>query len=340
MILLRSRSLIIKLVGIFLLVGLATSAQAQRTDVEIHDPVMIKQDSTYYLFGTGWGVSVYSSGDMKHWSRQKPVFEEAPMWTSEIVPDFQNVEWAPDIAKHNDTYYLYYSVSEFGQNNSAIGLATNKTLDPEDPNYKWTDHGPVIQSVPGRDLWNAIDPNLVFDENGVPWLTFGSYWLGLKIVRLQDNLTEIAKNPQTWHTIAKRHRDWKMEPRDAGSSMSSDIEAPFIFKKNEYYYLFASWDQCCSGKESTYKIVVGRSKSITGPYLDKANQKMIHGGGSLVAKGNNEWAAVGHQAAYTFGGTDYLVFHGYDNSDDGESKLIIREITWQNGWPTISLDES
>ena len=114
-------------------------------------------------------------------------------------------------------------------------------------------------------------------------------------------------------------------------------EAPFIFKKNDYYYLFLSRDRCCRGLESSYKIAVGRSKSITGPYLDEAGEKLIHGGGTVIAKENEEWAAVGHQAAYTFNGTDYLIFHGYDKSDDGDAKLIIREIMWEDGWPEISL---
>lgn len=315
-------------------------SRAQSNDTKIHDPVMIKENGIYYLFSTGWGISIRSSSDMKHWSKEKPVFKQPPKWTSDKVPSFQGHFWAPDIVKHNGTYYLYYSVSQFGSNNSAIGIATNKTLNTEDSDFEWIDHGPVIQSVPGRDMWNAIDPNITFDDEGTPWLSFGSYWLGIKIVKLQDSLTAIAKSPQKWHTIAKRHRYWKLDERDAGNSSSSDIEAPFIFKKNGYYYLFASWDQCCSGKESTYKIVVGRSKIITGPYLDKANIKMIHGGGTLVAKGNKKWAAVGHQAAYTFDGTDYLIFHGYDNSDNGESKLIIKEISWKNGWPTIAPDES
>lgn len=322
------------LLAFSLFVGLSFF-QAQAQDTRVHDPVMIEHEDTYYLFSTGWGISVQSSTDMENWSREKPVFSESPEWVLNLHPDFRNHIWAPDIAKRNGTYYLYYSVSQFGSNKSAIGVATNETLNSDDPNFEWIDHGPVVQSVPGRDMWNAIDPNLTFDDEGTLWLTFGSYWLGIKIVKLDETLTEIA-SPESWHTIASRHRYWKLDERDAGSSISGDIEAPFSFKKNGYFYLFASWDQCCSGKESTYKIVVGRSKNIEGPYLDKAGQKMIHGGGTLVAKGTEDWAAVGHNAAYNFDGTDYLVFHGYDNSDDGNAKLIIREISWNTGWPTIS----
>lgn len=350
----------IKLVTFLFLFGLSgSSLAAQSTMPGAHDPVMIRQDDTYYLFATGKGILVWSSPDMKAWNREAPVFSSAPDWTSQLVSGFDNVEWAPDISFHNGRYYLYYSVSQFGRNNSAIGVATNETLHPTDSNFKWVDHGPVVQSVPGRDMWNAIDPNLSFDDEGTPWLAFGSFWMGIKLVKLNPDLTKIAQEPQIWHTIAARHRYWKLDERDAGDSanpeldydklypkdtleanrnmQSGAIEAPFIFKKNGFYYLFVSWDRCCRGKESTYKVMVGRSRKIEGPYLDKENVPMIHGGGSLVARGNEAWAAVGHEAAYTFDGTDYLIFHGYDNADEGRPKLIIRKITWEDGWPKISL---
>jgi len=121
---------------------------------------------------------------------------------------------------------------------------------------------------------------------------------------------------------------------------NGSIEAPFIFKKNGFYYLFVSWDRCCRGLESSYKILVGRSKEITGPYVDREGKKMIHGGGTLIAQGNDQWAAVGHQAAYTLDGKDYLIFHGYDRSDKGKPKLIIRELKWDDAfWPAVSLKD-
>lgn len=329
-------------VGILTFVGMLLAgpavSQAQSLDVPVHDPVMIEEGGTYYLFDTGDGISVWSSPDRQDWTREEQVFEEAPDWTTDVVPDFDNAMWAPDIAKHEGTYYLYYSVSSFGENRSAIGVATNETLDPEAANYEWTDHGPVVESVPGRDLWNAIDPNLTFDEEDTPWLTFGSFWKGIKLVQLNEDLTGLAE-PETWHSIAARHRYWKLEPRDAGGRMNGAVEAPFIFKKGEYYYLFVSWGLCCRGEESTYRVMVGRSKDITGPYLDKEDQSMRLGGGSLVVDGNSEWAGVGHSGTYTFDGTDYLVFHGYDVSDDGQSKLWIEEIEWgEHGWPRVTLE--
>ncbi|MFD3002942.1 arabinan endo-1,5-alpha-L-arabinosidase [Pontibacter toksunensis] len=328
---------VLRLVALLLLwlavwpLALAQNEQSKR--IPVHDPVMIKQDDTYYLFATGRGIAVWSSKDMVNWEREKPVFEEAPAWGTDVAPGFKGHIWAPDIAYHNGQYYLYYSISAFGKNTSAIGVATNKTLNPNDPNFKWVDRGIVVQSVPGRDLWNAIDPNLIMDEQGQPWLSFGSFWNGLKIVKLEKDLLSVAKKPQEWHTIVKRERTDTLDDRSAGNAA---VEAPFIFRKGDYYYLFASFDFCCRGPKSTYKMVVGRSKNITGPYVDKEGKKMTHGGGSLLLEGDKNWFGVGHNSVYNFDGQDYLVFHGYDAADEGKSKLRIEKLTWdKNGWPVV-----
>ncbi|RNL86671.1 arabinan endo-1,5-alpha-L-arabinosidase, partial [Sinomicrobium pectinilyticum] len=163
-------------------------------DIRVHDPVMAEAGEHYYLFCTGRGISVFSSPDMEHWQKEDPVFEAAPEWTQDVVPGFKNHIWAPDIFKYKGKYYLYYSVSAFGKNTSAIGVATNATLAPDAADFKWQDHGIVVRSVPNRDLWNAIDPNVMQDEAGVPWLTFGSFWGGIKLVKLSENPVSVA-NP-------------------------------------------------------------------------------------------------------------------------------------------------
>lgn len=303
-----------------------------KEDVRVHDPVMIKQGDTYYVFATGRGISVLSSKDMKTWKEEKPVFERAPEWTFKTVDGFAGHIWAPDISYYNGQYYLYYSISSFGKNTSAIGLAVNKTLNPSDTEFKWVDQGMIVQSVPGRDLWNAIDPNIAVDDEGYAWMVFGSFWEGMKLVKLIPNRTALTK-PEEWYTVAKRKRSNFIPDERAGDA---PIEAPFIFKKNGYYYLFVSWDYCCRGKESTYKVVVGRSKTIIGPYLDKENKSLFEGGGSLVIEGNDHYAGVGHNSAYTFDGKDYIVFHAYDLREDGQSKLKIKEIKWENNWPVVS----
>lgn len=318
----------------FLLSALTFAVAALAQDIRVHDPVMIRQGDMYYLFCTGMGISVYSSPDMKNWKRENPVFETPPSWALQTIEGYKGHTWAPDISFHNGQYYLYYSVSAFGKNTSCIGVATNKTLNPADANFRWTDHGKVIQSVPGRDLWNAIDPNLAFDEDGTPWLTFGSFWAGMKLVKLDSTLTKVAQ-PEEWYTLAKRARDFKTEDANAGEGA---IEAPFIFQKNGYYYLFVSFDFCCRGLESNYKVMVGRSENIRGPYIDKEGVRMDQGGGTLVIAGNDAWPGVGHNSAYTFDGKDYLVFHAYDASDNGRPKLKIEEIQWDaTGWPLVTL---
>ena len=312
-----------------LLITFFSSAQ----DISVHDPVMIKQKDTYYLYCTGEGISVFSSKDLKNWNKEPAIFKEKPVWVDSVVPDFKNHIWAPDISFHNNTYYLYYSVSAFAKNTSAIGVVTNTTLNPKDAAYKWVDHGIVIQSVPNRDMWNAIDPNLTFDENNIPWLAFGSFWNGLKMVKLNPDLKSVAQ-PEEWHTIAKRKRTFELADTNPGDGA---LEAPFIFKKNNYYYLFLSWDLCCRGENSTYKVVVGRSKSITGPYVDKEGKLLNEGGGSLLIEGNKDWYGAGHNSAYTFDGKDYIVFHAYDVKQKGRPVLEIEQLKWDDAlWPVLA----
>jgi arabinan endo-1,5-alpha-L-arabinosidase len=301
------------------------------TDVSVHDPVMMKQDGEYYVFFTGNGVSVYSSSDMKNWRYEKPVFEKAPDWVLKQLPNFRNSMWAPDISYYKGYYYLFYAVSAFGRNTSAIGVTRNKTLHPNSPDFKWEDMGCVIQSVPGRDHWNAIDPNLIVDDAGTPWLDFGSFWDGMKLVKLRDDLTG-PTDPQEWYTVARRFRDPYTDDKSAGAGQ---IEAPFIYKKGNFYYLFVSWDKCCSGLNSTYKVAVGRSVKVTGPYFSKDSVDLAKGGGTIIVQGDDNYAGVGHQAVVGYGGIDYLVYHGYDKKDNGRSKLVIKKIDWQKGWPVV-----
>ena len=324
-----------------LLILFLLSTKLFSQNIIVHDPVMIQENDTYYLFCTGWGVSVWSSSDMKNWTREKPVFKETPEWTKEAVKDFKGHFWAPDIAFFKNEYYLFYSVSSFGKNTSCIGLATNKTLNPKDPDFKWTDHGKIIQSYPGKTNWNAIDPNLIVAEDGTPYLSFGSFWDGLKLVKLTPDAKKVDENLNYIPTIASRKKSSNdpnppsidNNPVDAGGNA---IEAPFIFKKGKYYYLFASIDYCCKGVESTYKMIVGRSEQIPGPYLDKKGENMATGGGSILLQGDENWYGVGHCSVYTFNDKDYLAFHGYDASDEGKPKLIIKEIQWDTeGWPVV-----
>lgn len=327
---------------ILLLALLMKTAVAQQVEVgrilktsetPVHDPVLIRQGDTYYLFATGNGISVWSSKDRQNWKKEKPVFNNAPLWAVKAVPGFKGHIWAPDITFFNGKYYLFYSVSQFGKNTSCIGVAVNSTLHPDAPGYKWVDLGKVVQSVPGRDLWNAIDPHFFTDDSKTPWLTFGSFWGGIKLVRLDSNMA--VAEPQEWYTLARRPRNYGTPDSSGGGAA---IEAPFVFKRGAYYYLFVSFDYCCQGEKSTYKIVVGRSDKPTGPYTDKNGVRMDSNGGTPVLQGDANWYGVGHNAVYHLEGKEYMIFHGYDAMDKGRPRLRIEELEWDSeGWPRVKL---
>lgn len=310
-----------------LVTTLLICAGCNAKQVEVHDPAMTKIGDTYYVFSTGPGITYYESKDRVNWKLTGRVFAGEPSWAKSVSPSFNDHIWAPDVYQKNGLFYVYYSISAFGKNTSAIGVTINKTLDPNSPDYQWQDQGIVIQSIPNRDDWNAIDPAIIEDEKGDIWMSFGSFWSGLKMVKLDSTLTRPAE-PQQWYNLASR------PDHPVGA-----IEAPYIFNKNGYYYLFASFDLCCRGMDSTYRIMVGRSKSVTGPYLDKDGKDMLQGGGSLVLKGNEDWVALGHNAAYTFDGKDYLVFHAYESADNGIQKLRILPMIWENDWPVVNPDD-
>jgi arabinan endo-1,5-alpha-L-arabinosidase len=315
--------------GVGLLLAAAGPFAVAR-QVSIHDPVMAREGDTYYLFSTGPGITFYRSKNMTAWELAGRVFPTEPVWARDVAPKFNGHLWAPDIQQHDGKFLLYYSVSAFARNTSAIGLTINATLDPASPDYKWEDQGVILQSVPNRDLWNAIDSHVIVDGDGTPWMSFGSFWGGLKLVKLAPDWKSIAE-PQEWHSIAKRERSVLLDDRRPGPA---EIEAPFIFHRGGHYYLFVSWDKCCRGVESTYKMVVGRAKDVRGPYLDKEGRDLAEGGGTLLLAGNPAWPGLGHNSVYNFDGKDYLVFHAYEAADGGLQKLKIASLTWDaDEWP-------
>src|SRR3954447_17590177 len=165
-------------------VGLPLTETASRGVITRDPSTIVKCKDEFWVFYTGRGIPSFHSKDLVKWEPGPPVFTTAPEWIATAVPENRNmIYWAPDITHLGDRYLLYYSVSSFGKITSAIGLATTPTLDPNDPAYKWTDHGIVIQSREGGDF-NAIDPSVFSDNNKSLWLAFGSYWSGIKLVQL------------------------------------------------------------------------------------------------------------------------------------------------------------
>ncbi len=287
---------------------------------QARDPVIIEQEGRFYLFTTGPGIPIRCSDDLLHWDGCGLVSIGLPSWARELVPGATAI-WAPDVSYFADRYHVYYSVSTFGSNVSAIGLFTSPTLDRDDPDYAWTDHGPVIAST-GRENWNAIDPNLLLTPDGDAWLVFGSFWSGIKAFRIDPTTGKAANEPPTLIDLASRH-----EPPRA-------IEAPFVVFRDGFYYLFVSFDHCCRGVDSDYNVRVGRATDPTGPYLDRDGTPMLEGGGTLLVGPSERWPGSGHNAVFHADGVDYLAYHGYDADFGGSATLRIEVLAWDDdGWP-------
>ena len=304
----------------------------------VHDPVMAYENGTYYLYCTGHGIAQMTSTDRQHWTLSREGVlpkEKIPAWTHDSVPGFENHIWAPDVIKYKNKWYMAYSCSTFGKNTSAIGLLSNKKLSDKEG---WKEEGCIVASKGGRDNWNAIDPNFIIDEKGKPWMTWGSFWDGIQLIPLDKTMhPKKGAKPQT---IARRY---SLERSDVPSNPTSKeagtnaIEAPFIMQHGGYYYLFVSWDYCCQGMKSTYRVAVGRSKNVAGPYLDKEGKPMLEGGGTLILEGDKkEYEAMGHCSAYSFPDGDYFFCHGYSVAKNGASVLVQKRINWTNdGWLTL-----
>ncbi|HEY0778971.1 MAG TPA: arabinan endo-1,5-alpha-L-arabinosidase [Gemmatirosa sp.] len=314
-------------------------ASAQVGDVrDVPDPAVIKDGNAYYVYATGEGIPIRRSTDLVHWTRIGRVFPGAtPAWAQRVIPGTQ-YPWAPDISFINGRYHLYYALSTFGGQHSAIALATNVTLDPSNPRYRWEDRGVILESHPGS-TFNAIDPAAIVDEQGTPWLTWGSFWGGIKLRRLDPATGKVSSADTTIYSIAARAgTDATQGPRDAQA-----IEGPYLVKHGGYYYLFVSFDKCCEGARSNYNVRVGRSRTITGPYVDRDSVPMTQGGGTLVLASYGVVRGPGHNSVLTDGDRYYIVHH-YINANEGPASpdaplaiprsLEIRPMYWAwGGWP-------
>lgn len=324
------------------------SMPTEMQNPDIHDPVIAFCDGRYYVFATGFGVQCMSSADLINWKMEKSVLDPAPQWAINSVDGYRGHTWAPDIQYHNGLWYLFYSCSSFGKNTSAIGLAVNKTLNPSSPDFKWIDKGLVVRSIK-TDNFNAIDPNMIIDKKGTMWLTWGSFWDGIQLAKIDskkidaNNSEGMLKSKPT--TIARRFfrnnidkisKEDKALSQEAPDAGANAIEAPFLIYNDGYYYLFVSWDYCCKGQRSNYKTVVGRSKKITGPFLDSKGKNLAEGGGDILWQADDNYYGVGHCGLSKINDEWFFVAHGYSKSENGRSKLVIRKLTFTpDKWPNL-----
>jgi Glycosyl hydrolases family 43/Ricin-type beta-trefoil lectin domain len=312
--------------------GTVPSGQIPVTgEIEVHDPTLYRDGDTYIVAATH--NSIRSAPSLSGpWTDLGDVPKAD--WTFAISP---GTLWAPHVERVDDTFYYYYSQSSFGSQTSAIGLKTTQT--PTVPS-SYVDHGePIIASgaASGSDdpyEHNAIDPHVQHDLDGNWWIAWGSHWDGIMIQRLAaDMVTPTGEMTQIASRGSARF------PIQPGFPVPPNrVEGPAIFQRGGYYYLLTGWDWCCRGDDSTYKISIGRSESIDGPYVDKNGVPLTDGGGSTILDSRfarpgvtpgGLWRAPGGPDVFVEDGTYYLVYHAYlpDNT------LGIRPMNWHDGWP-------
>ena len=279
--------------------------------VTVHDPSMVKRPGGGYLLAhTGDNIVLKTSNDRIAFSSAGTAFPSGAPWTTAYTAGSRSL-WAPDLSYRNGRYSMYYAASTFGSNHSAIFLATSTT----GTSGSWSNQGLVIESRTS-DNFNAIDPNLIVDDQGRWWLSFGSFWSGIKLVQL-DPATG-RRSDSTIRSIAGRN--------------GGPIEAPFMVKRGAFYYLWVSFDFCCRGAASTYRVMVGRSANPTGPFTDRNGVAMTAGGGTEILAGHGSIHGPGHEAVLADTDGDILVYHYYN--DSGTALLGINRLGYDSaGWP-------
>jgi arabinan endo-1,5-alpha-L-arabinosidase len=305
-----------------------------------HDPSIAKEGNNYYVFATTSNAKegqfpIRCSKDLMAWKLCGYVFDRIPAWIREASPKTRDL-WAPDISFFHGKYHMYYAYSLFGTNTSGIALATNETLDPKSPKYHWKDEGLVLKSTK-EDNFNAIDPNIVLDKKGQPWLSFGSFWTGIKMRRIDAMTGKLSVSDAKVYSLAERAiPDLPEPPKPNLPADWEAIEAPFIVRHGSYYYLFVSFDLCCRGTKSNYRTMVGRSRAVTGPYVDAGGHPMLRGGGTQLLKPNGRWLGPGGESVLLRPEGDLIVFHAYD-AITGKPALQISTLTWVGDWPQATL---
>ena len=307
------------------------------TGVGVHDPNMIQDTSgTFWLYGTH--NTLASSSDMTTFTAvSQGIFaSDFSWWASKNTTGTggRTDLWAPSVMYANGKYYQYYSIpiydtpSVAGTNKGAeavIALATSSS-----PGGPWTDAGQIIASC-GTTTgcttgFNAIDPAPFIDGSGKWWLSFGSWSDGIHMLQL---------DPTTGLRLASNTTIYNIAARAAGEEGSFIF--PWTVGGTLYYYYFAPINTCCAGTTSTYRIIVGRSTSPTGPFLDRGGIDLMSGGGTILLSSHGQYYGPGGQSVLNVSGTPWLVYHYYDGNANGAPKLGLNALSFDSsGWPIVN----
>jgi arabinan endo-1,5-alpha-L-arabinosidase len=297
----------------------------------VHDPALAEEGGILYLFSTDAGGLAeppllrmrLSSDGGASWATGPAIFAALPAWAQQAVPAATNI-WAPDVAFFGGLWHVYYAVSSFGSSQSVIGMATSSSL----AQPSWADAGLVLASNASSGF-NAIDPSLFQDPAGSLWLLLGSFWSGIKLLRL-DASGKVAAGARLLALAQRPAPD-----AEEGSCM--------VARPGGSTFLFLSWNFCCRGAASTYEVRVGRSLSgPEGPFLDRAGQPLLQGGGSLLLGGGHGWAAGGGQSflrtqsqGNSSSSSSVMVLHAYDAASGDPWVQLVRVEWGADGWPSV-----
>lgn len=289
--------------SVFLIIAVALGSIAFALDgtVNIHDPsTIVLCDGKFYTWGTGGAGLASDDG-----------------WTWRRGTALPRRGLAPDVIHIGDRWYVYTAANIGAQPKAAVNMIWSKTLDPQSPEYKWNEGG-VVASSDGVEDSNAIDPGIFLDPtSGRLWLTYGSYFGYIRLVEL---------NPRT---------GTRLNPGDTPVNLAINCEASDMMYHDGWYYLLATHGSCCRGADSGYNIRVGRSRRVTGPYLDAEGIDMIQGGGKLLIGSSGRVIGAGHFGLLDLGdGVQKFSMHWEADLDrGGASVLDIRPLMWKDGWP-------
>jgi arabinan endo-1,5-alpha-L-arabinosidase len=288
------------------------------TQPAVHDPTVIRDDrGVFTLMSTNNLLAVSQSSDMATWSSKGKLLSAVPSWMSSVYSGIENI-WAPQLSKMGGKYWVYYCGSVFGKNTSLIGAMSSPTLDVTSASYKWTDVGEVWRSSASND-YNAIDPEILVDRSGKAWMSFGSFWQGIRM---------IAIDPSTGKQLSSDKTLYKTASRGGGA-----IEGPSTIQHGGWTYLFTAFDKCCDGVNSTYRTMYGRSANSSGPFVDESGKDMLNGGGTQLIASYGRYVGLGGGSPFRDGRRDYFALHYYDRNRDGASYLQMREMVYgDDGW--------
>ena len=290
-----------------------------------HDPSMVRFEDGYALMSTNNNLQLWTSEDAYTWRDHKSTVSAIPQWAYTYAPGTEGI-WAPDVFYMNGEYRVYYCVSVFGKRSSAIGYQSTKSIMPGSSGYGWTDHGHVFHTTTS-DKYNAIDADVVRDTEGNYWMAFGSFGLGIQLIKLDATTGYQASDDKTVYNIARR----------TSSASGGAEEGPSLIEHNGQYFLFTAWDKCCQQganiEQTTYKTAYGRADKVTGPYKDRAGYTMANGGGTILLERYGRYVGPGGGEAFQDLNRVRFVHHYYDNAGDKFNHIHIRDVVFtEDNW--------